>query len=62
MQGVERVRSQLELNERARTARRGLEEARRRLAVRRPRISLRDWMITVMRLEPGPERAPDGSP
>jgi hypothetical protein len=53
MRSVETVRSRLELDERARSARRGLEEAERELAGDRTRASLRDWLLAVMRLEPG---------
>lgn len=51
MHSDERVRSRMELDERARTARRCLEEAERGLSTERHRTSLREWLLTMMRLE-----------
>jgi hypothetical protein len=59
MRSVGRVRSRLELDERARSARRGLEEAERELAADRPRVGLRDWLLAVMGCEPGAREGPD---
>jgi hypothetical protein len=49
MRDDERMRSRLELDERARSARRCLEEAERELALERRHAGLRDWLHAVMR-------------
>jgi hypothetical protein len=61
MRSDERVRSRTELDERARSARRCLEEAERELAAERRRTSLREWLLTVMRLESARQDGTDGS-
>jgi hypothetical protein len=49
MHDDERARSRLELDERARSARRCLEEAERELALEHRHAGLRDWLHAVMR-------------
>jgi hypothetical protein len=53
MRSDERVRSRLELDERARSARRCLEEAERELGAERRQTSLRAWLQAMMRHDTG---------
>ena len=62
MRVTERMRSRLELDERARSARRCLEEAKRELAPDHPRASLRERLLAIMRLDRGHGEDADGCP
>jgi hypothetical protein len=58
MRSDERVRSRLELDERARSARRCLEETERELGAERRHASLRAWLQAMMGYEAGRRDGP----